>query len=114
MSFQGRVLRKSFATSRNLTWVRPAQIVRKCPWGPMRREHSLDAIMQTAMSITIGLARKDLVAYFTYILGYSTSRLESVQNGPQTLAESQILTLVMIVIGQRRKPARDAVKNERS
>ena len=61
---------------------------KEVPWGPMRREHSLDAIMQTAMSITIGLARKDLVAYFTYILGYSTSRLESVQNGPQTLAKS--------------------------
>jgi len=53
VGFQRRILRKPFATSRHLTWVR------------------LDAIMQTAMSITIGLARKGLVAYFTYILGYS-------------------------------------------
>ena len=61
----------------------------------MRRGHSLDAKMQTAMSITIGLARKDLVAYFTYIFGYS--RLERVQNGLRT--ESQRLTAFMIVIG---------------
>lgn len=55
VSFQRRKLRKSFAASRHLTWV----------W--------LDAIMQTAVSITIGLARKDLVTYFTNIFGYSGS-----------------------------------------
>lgn len=111
VSFQCRELRKSFAASRHLTWVRPAQIVRKCPWGSVRRGHSLDPIMQTAMSITIGLARKDLVAYFTYIFGYS--RLERVQNR-RLETESQRLTAFIIVIGQRRNPVRDAVKNERS
>ena len=72
---------------------------------------SLDPIMQTAMSITIGLARKDLVAYFTYIFGYS--RLERVQNR-RLETESQRPTEFIIVIGQRRNPVRDAVKNERS
>ena len=108
VSFQRRKLRKSFAASRHFTWVRPAQIVRKCPWGPMRREHSLDAIMQTAVSITVGLARKDLVTYFTNIFGYS--RLERVQNRLRT--EKKRLTAFMILIGQRRNPVRDAVKNE--
>jgi len=53
VSFQRRKLRKAFAASWHLTWVR------------------LDAKMQTAMSITVGLAREDLVTYFTYIFGYS-------------------------------------------
>jgi len=98
VSFQRSKLRKAFAASWHLTWVRPAQIVRKCPWGPMRRVHSLDAKMQTAMSITVGLAREDLVTYFTYIFGYI--RLERVQNRLRT--ESQRLTAFMILIGQRR------------
>lgn len=99
MSFQRRKLRKAFAASWHLTWVRPAQIVRKCPWSAMRREHSLDAKMQTAMSITVGLAREDLVTYFTYIFGYS--RLErGVQNRLRT--GCQRLTAFMILIGQRR------------
>jgi hypothetical protein len=47
--------------------------------------------MQTDMSITVGLARKDLFTYRAYIFRF---RLEEVQNGSRP--ESQKLTAFMI------------------
>jgi len=59
VSLQCRILSKSFTTSRYLTRI----------W--------FDSSMQTDMSITIGLARKDLLTYWAYIFRI---RLEEVQS----------------------------------
>jgi hypothetical protein len=59
------------------------------------------------MSITIGLARKDLITYRAYIFRF---RLEEVQNGPRP--ETQELTAFMIVVVQLGGPVRDAEINK--
>ena len=69
--------------------------------------------MQTAMSITIGLARKGPVTYFAYIVGYRY-RLEGVQWAVNRNPKERLTIFVTIVVQQRRNPVRGAVINERS
>lgn len=64
--------------------------------------------MQTDMSITVGLARKDLFTYRAYIFRF---RLEKeVQNGSRP--ESQKLTVFMIVLIQLASSVRDVVRDK--
>jgi hypothetical protein len=63
--------------------------------------------MQTDMSITVGLARKDFLTYRAYIFRF---KLEEVQNGSRL--ESQKLTAFMIVLIRRAIPVLDAVRDK--
>lgn len=63
--------------------------------------------MQTDMSITVGLARKDLITCRTYIFRFRLER--SSENGPRP--ETQKLTAFMIIVVQLGGRVRDAVIN---
>jgi hypothetical protein len=107
VSLQRRILSKSFATSCYLAGIGPKEIGKEKCLQPKQKGRSPNSGMQTEMSITIGLARKDLLTYRAYVFRF---RLEEVQNGSRL--ESQKLTAFMIVLIQRASPVRDAVRDK--
>ncbi len=64
MSLQRRKLSKSFATSCYLTEIGSEEMLRRSLYDdPIQKARSPDSGMQPEMSITVGLARENLVTY---------------------------------------------------
>jgi len=92
VSLQRRILRKSFATSWYITGIGPEDIERRS-LDSIQKGRPPNSGMQFNMSITVGLARKDLLTYRAYIFSFE---LEEVQNGSRP--ETQKLTAFIIVL----------------
>jgi hypothetical protein len=70
VSLQCRILCEAFAASCRLTAKWPKRILRKGPYASTQEKRSLDAVMQTGVSNTVGLPRKGLITSCAYVVRF--------------------------------------------